>query len=102
MAYECEVHDQPAMPTLSIRMRTPVQGLPEVMGRVFGEVIQYLGSLGEFPAGPPFAIYYNMDMQDLDVEMGFPVIRNVPGQATVQAGEIPAGQVCQLRAQRTV
>jgi len=63
------------------------------MGRAFGAVAQYLAGLCEPMAGPPFAMYYNMDMQNLDVEMGFPVARSLPGKGEVQASELPAGKV---------
>ena len=56
MTYSCEVKEQPARPTLSIRTRTSVENLPQVLGKAFGDIAQYLmGELGEQPAGPPFA-----------------------------------------------
>ena len=45
------------------------------------------------PAGPPFAAYYNTDRQDLDVEIGFPVSKTLPGKDDIQSSEIPAGKV---------
>lgn len=93
MAYHCEVKTQPTQPTLSIRTRTPVQHLPQVFGEGYGQIAQYLGQLGEAPIGPPFAAYYNMDMTDLDVELGFPVARQLPGKDEIKAGEIPGGRV---------
>jgi effector-binding domain-containing protein len=33
-----------------------------------------------------------MDMQDLDVQAGFPVSRALPGKGTIGANEIPAGK----------
>jgi effector-binding domain-containing protein len=53
---------------------------------------QYLESLGKSPAGDPFVAYYNMDMQDLDLEMGFPVSGTVPGKGDIEYREIPAGK----------
>ena len=93
MSYTCEIREQAAQPVLSIRTRTPVQELPQAFGRAYGEIALYLGELGEHPAGPPFAAYYNMDMQDLDVEIGFPVSRVLSGKGEIQPGEIPAGRV---------
>jgi effector-binding domain-containing protein len=58
-----------------------------------GAIAQYLGEQGEQPIGPPFAAYYNMDMDNLDVEFGFPVARPLPGQTEIKAGEIAGGQV---------
>jgi len=33
-----------------------------------------------------------MDMENLDVEMGFTVGRPLPGKGEIQAGEVPAGK----------
>jgi effector-binding domain-containing protein len=91
MSYHCEAVEKEAQPTLSIRTRTPVEGLPSVLGQGYGAIMQYLGELGEYPAGMPFVAYYNMDMQDLDIELGFPVSHPIPGRDTLQSSQIPAG-----------
>jgi effector-binding domain-containing protein len=93
MSYNCEVKEQLTQATLSIRTRTPVQDLAQILGKAYGAIAQYLGELGEQPAGPPFAAYYNMDMQDLDVEAGFPVSRRLSGKGDIKASEIPGGKV---------
>lgn len=93
MSYKCEVKEQPTQLTLSIRTRTSVQDLAQVLGKAYGAIAQYLGELGEQPVGPPFAAYYNMDMQNLDVEMGFPVSRRLSGKDDMNASEIPGGKV---------
>ena len=93
MSYECKVKEQPTQATLAIRTRVSVQDLPQVLGKAYGAIAQYLGELGEQPAGPPFVAYYNMDMQALDVEIGFPVSRGLSGKGDIQAGEIPGGKV---------
>jgi effector-binding domain-containing protein len=48
--------------------------------------------MGENPAGAPFVVYYNMDMQNLDVEIGFPVSRSLSEQGNIQAGQIFGGK----------
>ena len=93
MSYHCEVKEQPAQDTLSIRTRAAVQDLPRVLGEGYGKIAQYLAELGEAPAGPPFAAYYNMDMADLDVELGFPVVRPLAGRGGIKASELPGGRV---------
>jgi effector-binding domain-containing protein len=93
MSYECEAKEQPTQPTSSIRTSTPVQDLPQVLGKAYGAIGQYLGELGEQPVGPPFAAYYNLDMQNLDVEIGFPVSRRLPGKDDIEASQIPGGKV---------
>ena len=93
MSYECEIKEQSDQPVLSIRTRTPVQDIPQVLGKAYGAIAQYLEELGEQPAGPPFAAYYNMDMQNLDIEIGFPVSVKLPGKGDIEASKIPSGKV---------
>jgi effector-binding domain-containing protein len=93
MSYQFEVKEQPTQKTLSIRTRAAVRDLPQVFGEGYGKIAQYLDELGEQPIGPPFAAYYNMDMDNLDVEFGFPVARPLPGRTEIKAGEIPGSRV---------
>ena len=92
MSYPCEIKEQAVQPTLTIRATTPVQGLSELLGRAYGAVAQHLGEMGEQPVGPPFVAYYNMDMQNLDVEVGFASAKKLPGKGEIQASEIPGGK----------
>ena len=93
MSFKCELREQVSQPALSIRTKTQVQDLPQVFGEGYCAIAQYLGALQEEPAGPPFAIYYNDDMQNLDIEFGFPVIRRLAGKDEIQASETPGGKV---------
>jgi len=93
MAYDCEVKELPVQPALSMRLRTPVERLPQELGQAFGVVFSYMQELGEYPAGPPFVAYYNADMQDLDVEAGFPTTKPLPGKGAVESSQAPAGKV---------
>lgn len=92
MKYKCEVKEQEAQLTLSIRTKTSVQDLPQSLGKSYGAIAQYLGELGAYPSGPPFAVYHNMDMQNLDVEIGFPVSKKHPSKGDIKASEIPSGK----------
>ena len=92
MSIQCELRDQPAQPVLSIRTMTSVERLPQEIARAYGAIAAYLGELGQAPAGVPFVGYYNMDMQALDVEIGFPTAGPLPGRGEIAAGEIAAGK----------
>lgn len=92
MEYHCELIDRPAQPTLVIRTRTAAQNLPQVVGQAYGAIMAYAGRLGLQPGGAPFVAYYNMDMEDLDMEIGFPFEQPPPGEGSVLAGEIPGGK----------
>jgi effector-binding domain-containing protein len=92
MQNKCEFLEKPAQPVLSIRTRTTVDKLPQVLGYAYEAIMQYLGEIGEQPSDAPFAAYYNMDMQDLDIEAGFPVMKPIAGKGEIAGSEIPAGK----------
>mgnify|MGYP000854129502 CR=1 FL=1 len=87
-----EILNTPEQPALSIRTRSSVDKLPMVIGESFAKLAGYLGSLGEHPSGVPFVAYHNMDMADLDVEIGFPVAAPLPGREDIQYAPVPAGK----------
>jgi len=93
MDYKCEIKDLPIQPVLSIRARCAVENLPKLLGASFGAVAQQIGSFGEAPAGAPFVAYYNMEMQNLDIEIGFPVSRPLTGEGNIQPSQIFGGKV---------
>jgi effector-binding domain-containing protein len=92
MDYKIVLKEQGAQPVLSIRKTTSVGNLPQEIGKAYGSILQYLNELGVQPADAPFTAYYNMDMEHLDVEMGFPVAKEFSGRGEIKAGEIPAGK----------
>lgn len=87
-----EILQKAAQPTLVVRTTTRVGDLPALIGASYGKMFDHLKELGEFLAYVPYVAYYNMDMQHLDVEIGFPVARVLPGKGDIQAGSIPAGK----------
>ncbi|UCH61878.1 MAG: GyrI-like domain-containing protein [Fidelibacterota bacterium] len=93
MAITCELKEQTPQPALSKRFRAPVEKLPEVLGETFQAIIQFMTKSGERPTGPAFAGYYNMDMADLDVEAGFIIARELPGEGEIQSSQIPGGKM---------
>ena len=93
MTLKIELKEQKLQPTLSIRTRTTLEELPNKIKESYIKIANYLNELGEKPTNAPFTAYYNLDMQDMDVEMGFPVVKALPGKDDVLAGEIPAGYV---------
>jgi len=92
MKYDCKMVEQPAQPTMTVRTRSSVQNLPQILGPNFVKIRQYIESSGEQMAGAPFVAYYNMDMQDLDIEIGIPVSKKLPDKDEIKACEMPAGK----------
>jgi effector-binding domain-containing protein len=93
MTYTCELVDQPAQPSLSIRTTTSIKELPNELGRAYGAIGQYMGEIGAQPAGAPYAAYFTFEMESMDIEIGFPVASSLPGSGEIQSTEIPAGKV---------
>jgi len=95
MGYRCELVEQQARPTLVVRTRAAVGRLPQVLGPAWGQVMASAGKAGAIPSDAPFVAYHNMEMQDLDLEIGFTFARPLEGEGDVRAGEIPAGKTVQ-------
>jgi effector-binding domain-containing protein len=79
-------------PALTIRTRTAIQNMPTLLGETYGKIAAYLKQAGKRMSDVPFVAYYNMDMKDLDVEIGFPVAEALPGNDEVKPSSIPAGK----------
>lgn len=92
MEYKPTVETLPQQHTASVRTRTPVTELSRVLGESYARVMAAVQQSGTQISGPPFALYHNMDMDDLDIEIGFIVKEAVSVAEEVDAGEIPAGQ----------
>ncbi len=92
MSYQIELLELQPQPKLSMRTCIPVSDLPQFLGKAYGDIMQHLNSLGELPHGAPFAVYYNMDMENLDIEAGFPVGKPLPASESILSGEIPGGK----------
>ncbi len=93
MPYNCELVEQEPQPALSIRTTTSIKNLPQELGKAYGAIGQYLGQLGEQPAGAPYAAYFNWDMSNLEVEIGFPVSSSLPDKDEIKAAELPGGKL---------
>lgn len=92
MAWNFEVKDLASRPTLSKRLMTSVTQLPQVIGTAYMDICNYLAQIGEMVAEEPYVAYHNMDMANLDAEIGFTLAHPVTGQGEMKASEIQAGQ----------
>ena len=91
MNTQCQIETRPEQHIVTVRTRTPVSELPVVIGPLYGRIMAYVGEMGAAPTGAPFVAYYNMDMADLDIEVGFPVDRALPSRGDLAAGVLAAG-----------
>lgn len=91
MIFKIELMESEAQPVLALRTRTSLENLPKIIGETYSQIFGYLNELGQQPADAPYTAYYNLDMKDLDVEMGFPVAKEFPAKGDIKPGQIPAG-----------
>lgn len=88
-----EIKEVQKRETLMIRTITPMSSISDAMGDAFTKLAAYMEKNGIAFAGPPYARYYNMNMEALDVEMGFPITGKIAGEGNIQMGELPAGKI---------
>jgi effector-binding domain-containing protein len=74
-----------------VRSIVAADDLPDFMADALGMVVLALDQGGLRPAGPPFARYFSMSADGLDVAAGFPVAEPFLGAGVVLPGELPAG-----------
>jgi len=92
MGYIIEMIETQEQPTLVLKTVTPVSELPKILGKAFMDIVTHIMELGEQPVGPAFVGYFNMDMEHLQLEIGFPVSKPLPGKGDILPGSIPAGK----------
>ena len=73
MSFVIEMVETQEQPTLVLKTVTPVSELPKILGKAFMDIVTHIIELGEQPVGPAFVGYFNMDMERLELEIGFPV-----------------------------
>lgn len=83
-----EITKQTAQPTIYIRIRMSLDSMTEDFNTGYGKLMAYLSELGESIAAPPYAAYYNSDMNDMDTEMGIPVSKPLPEKGEIKSGSI--------------
>ncbi|MGA9397509.1 MAG: GyrI-like domain-containing protein [Anaerolineaceae bacterium] len=96
MYTQCEIVEYPDRPVLSVKTHASVQELPGVLGDVYGRIMQHLGDLKVQPTGHPFVLYNNMDMSNLDIEVGFETPAGLVGKDDLIPGFIPTAKVVSL------
>ncbi len=92
MSYLLQIVETEEQPVLSVKTTTSVSNMPNVVGRVYGSIVNYIVEKGEEPIGPAFIAYYNMDMENLIVEIGFPIAKKIEGKDDIVLRYIPAGR----------
>lgn len=92
MGYLLQIVETEAQPVLSVKTTTSLAEMPQVVGIAYGRIADYVAGKSEELVGPAFIAYYNMDMDHLMIEIGFPVTREIEGKDDIELRHIPAGK----------
>jgi effector-binding domain-containing protein len=100
MERQVEVREMADQLVLGMRFHTSLEKIEEDIGKAFTSIFSYLGEAAEYPAGPPFALYYinedgemGFDENDIDMEMCVPVAKLMGGKGDVGGREVPGATV---------
>jgi DNA-binding transcriptional MerR regulator len=87
--YEVIIKQVNAMRAAALRRVIPSYS---ATGQLMGELIQHIQASGAFPAGPPVALYHDTEFVEKgpDVEVAFPVTRDIPETGGVVMRELSA------------
>ncbi len=87
-----EIVNRAEQPTAVIHEKVPMKELPQFFSRALGEVYGAVQAQGLTPAGPPFALYFGMPGETVEVEAGFPVPHALKDAGAVHTGKLPGGK----------
>jgi len=94
MEYVIEMVERESLPALAIHKTVDVDHLPHVIGAAYEDIAGYLKELGieESKLGQAFVAYHNLDMQHLDVDIGFITDQEYPGFGEMNCIQVPGGR----------
>lgn len=92
---EIQLREVPETAAAVVRETVPMNELTAFFDRAFRETMAAIQEEGLQPAGPPFAKYYGVPGDTVDVEAGFPVAGPFRGTDGVTAGSLPGGRIAE-------
>ncbi|MCD7916580.1 MAG: GyrI-like domain-containing protein [Tannerellaceae bacterium] len=87
---------QTAQPVLLVRVYLPMEELPDLFEEYSARVSSYVKQFGEELTDVPFVIYYDylsMDMEQVDIEICYPVSRSLPSKNEIISKIIPPSKI---------
>jgi len=73
MSFKGELAELVPQPSLSIRVVTSAQDLPDVFANDLSEIMHYLQEFKQQTAGHPYVTHYNFDTRNLEVKFGIAI-----------------------------
>lgn len=91
-ALTCEVIDYSVHHTLGIRTHCAQKDLSAVIPQTHQKIAPYLAALGRPQTEAFYVAYFNMDMDNLEVEIGFITADQLPGKDEIASGTMGGGK----------
>ncbi|MBZ9571702.1 GyrI-like domain-containing protein [Methanobrevibacter sp. TMH8] len=94
---EIKIIKKAKQPVLSIKKTINIENLPRLIDESYEKIQNYLNEIGEYPGDIPYVRYFNMnvenledmDVENLEVEIGFPVYKELSGKEDIESGYLP-------------
>jgi len=92
------IYERPDEHYMGIRVQTPFKGMFTLIDKhLFKELRTWMKLEGIEPAGQQFFRFYIINMEgEMDVEVGIPVAKTLPGNGRVCPGVLPGGRYASL------
>lgn len=81
--------EQPEQHVLSLRTTINFNDFPKTAEQTYKKIMEYAALNGILLSSGPFVCYHNADLENLDIEMGFPVARPISGNNDIAGHTIP-------------
>ncbi len=91
MAFDFKIETSQAQPTMVVRTVSNLAGIVDVLTKAFSQIPAYLAGKNAEIIDAPFAVYYNMDFEKLEIEAGFVISGSVDENDDFVVGEISGG-----------
>src|SRR5205085_12584779 len=88
MAYEIEIKDLEQRYVATIRTTTTPDRIGETFRELLPEVMAQLTEAGAQPPNPPFGIYHTYTKDEVDLEVGVPLLQPIPSDGRVVGREL--------------
>jgi effector-binding domain-containing protein len=89
---EMEIKDVPEELVISIRTVTNMENMPGLIGKSYHKIMAYLEEVGEKITKVPYVAYYSIDPNNIDMESGFPITKEIPSKEDMIVKTIPASK----------
>jgi effector-binding domain-containing protein len=90
---EIELEELSDQPVVGTRFKSSMDNIAEDIGKGFATVFGFLGPRGLAPAGPPFALFFDLELDEnnIDMEICAPVLAEVETEGDVIYHVLPGG-----------